>query len=116
MSGQILTDLIQAFGPTSTILLLVVIYQIRERRNGKPSPEIGILTDIVDKIETHGSVPFQTYKAEDKEWKRGASRRFDQHSDRIDSNRDAAHSVSDRLAKIQAEHNAYMKKNGGHSG
>ena len=45
MDTAILTELIQAFGPTSTIMLIVVIYLIREKRNGKSStinPSMGI--------------------------------------------------------------------------
>ena len=113
MDGQTIGVIIKELGPFGIIIVFVFYQMFRDRRNNGGSPELGILTDIIDKIEDHGSVPFQTYKAEDKEWKRGASRRFDQHSERIDSNRDAAHSVSERLMKIQAEHDAYMKKNGG---
>ena len=45
MNGQILTNLVQAFGPTATILFLVIIYLLRERKNGKSSvanPSMGI--------------------------------------------------------------------------
>ena len=44
----ILTDLVQAFGPTSTIMLIVVVFLIREKRNGKNStanPSMGITQD-----------------------------------------------------------------------
>jgi len=114
VSAEAMTQVITELGPFG-IIIVFMLYQIfRDKKNNGGSPELGILTDIIDKIEDHGSVPFQTHQAEDKEWKRGANKRFDHHSDRIDSNRDAAHSVSDRLTKIQAKHDAYTKKNGKH--
>ena len=58
MNGQLLTELVQAFGPTSTIMLVVVIYLIRERRNGKSStinPSMGItkeqMSDMRDQVK-----------------------------------------------------------------
>ena len=58
MNGQLLTELVQAFGPTSTIMLVVVIYLIREKRNGKSStvnPSMGItqeqMSDMRDQVK-----------------------------------------------------------------
>lgn len=67
-------------------------------------------TKLIEYINENGSVPFQNYKAEDEEWKRGADRRFDNHSKRIDSNRESTHAQSERLTKLIAEHEAYKER------